>query len=174
VKSNGSVYVSVVFALLVGYFSYQWWFNPNRVVKRMLGELAATVSIPAAEADLERIARLARLRQYLAEDIKVTSGRSGQELSSRDAVMVAAAGWKPDRGGNVDFVDVDVKVDGDTARAYATAEVTTRDPRTDEQTLDAREVQLSLVKHGAEWAVSGVELKDRVKAEEPALPPSRP
>jgi ketosteroid isomerase-like protein len=174
VKSNGSVYVSVVFALLVGYFSYQWWFNQNRVVKRLLGELAATVSIPADEADLERIARLARLRQYLVEDIKVTSGRSGQELSSRDAVMAAAAGWKPDRGGNVDFVDVDVKVDGDTARAYATAEVTTRDSRTDEQTLDAREVQLSLVKHGGEWAVSGVELRDPVKAEEPAPPPSRP
>ena len=42
--------------------------------------------------------------------------------------MAAAAGWKPDRGGNVDFVDVDVKIDGDTARAYATAEVSTRDP----------------------------------------------
>jgi hypothetical protein len=29
-KSNGSVYVAVVFAALIGYFSYQWWFNPSR------------------------------------------------------------------------------------------------------------------------------------------------
>jgi hypothetical protein len=174
VKSNGSVYVSAVFVLLIGYFSYQWWFNQNRVVKRRLGELAAALSVPATEADLERVARLARLRQYLAEDIKVTGGRSGQELSSRDAVMAAAAGWKPDRGGSVDFVDVDVKVDADTARAYATAEVSTRDPRTNEQTIDAREAQLSLVQRDGVWVVSAAELKDRAKAEEPAPPPSRP
>lgn len=173
-KSNGSVYVSAVFVLLIGYFSYQWWFNQNRVVKRRLGELAAALSVPATEADLERVARLARLRQYLAEDIKVTGGRSGQELSSRDAVMAAAAGWKPDRGGSVDFVDVDVKVDADTARAYATAEVSTRDPRTNEQTIDAREAQLSLVQRDGVWVVSAAELKDRAKAEEPAPPPSRP
>lgn len=173
-KSNGSVYVSVVFLLLIGYFSYQWWFNQNRVVKRRLGELAATLSVPATEADLERVARLARLRQYLAEDVTITTGRSGPELSSRDAVMAAAAGWKPDRGGNVDFVDVDVKIEADTARAYATAEVSTRDPRTDEQTLDAREAQLSLVRRDGVWVVSAAALKDHAKAEEPAPPPSRP
>jgi hypothetical protein len=174
VKSNGSVYVSIVFALMIGYFSYQWWFNQNRVVKRRLGELAETLSVPATEADLERVARLARLRQYLADDVRITSGRGGPELSSRDAVMAAAASWKPDRGGNVDFIDVDVKVDADTARAYATAEVSTRDPRTGEQTRDAREAHLWLVNREGLWVVSGVELTDHVKAEEPAPPPSRP
>jgi len=174
VKSNGSVYVSIVFATLIGYFSYQWWFNQNRVVKRRLGELAATLSVPATEADLERVARLARLRQYLADDVRITAGLGGPKLSSRDAVMAAAAGWKPDRGGNVDFVDVDVKVDADTARAYATAEVSTRDPGSNEQTIDARETQLSLVKRDGVWVVSEAELRDRVKAEEPAPPPSRP
>jgi hypothetical protein len=174
VKSNGSVYVSIVFALMIGYFSYQWWFNQNRVVKRRLGELAATLSVPAAEADLERIARLARLRQYLADDVRITAGKGGPELSSRDAVMAAAANWKPDQGGNVDFVDVDVKVDADTARAYATAEVSTSDARTGEQTVDTREAQLSLVNRDGAWVVSAAELKDHAKAEEPAPPPSRP
>lgn len=173
-KSNGSIYVSVVFALLVAYFSYQWWFNQNRVVKRRLGELAATLSVPATEADLDRLARLGRLRQYLADDIRVTSGRSEPELSSREAVMAAAANWKPDRGGNVVFVDTDVKLEADTARAYTTAEVTTRDPRTGEQTLDSRETVLSLVRRDGVWLVSVVELRDLAKGEEPAPPPSRP
>ena len=173
-KSNGSVYVSIVFALLVGYFSYQWWFNQNRVVKRRLGELAATLSVPAGESELERVGRLARLGQYLADDIKVTGGRTGQALSSRDAVMIAAAGFRPAGGGSVDFVDVDVKVDGDTARAYATAEVTTRDASAGEPALDSRETAFSVVKRGGVWVVSAVELKDPVKAEEPAPPPSRP
>jgi hypothetical protein len=127
--SNGSKYVAVVFALLVAYFSYQWWFNQNRVVKRRLGEIAATLSAPPHEADLERVARLARLRQYLADDIKVRGGRSEPELSSREAVMAAAAGWRPEGGGDVALVDVDVKIEGETARAYATAELTTRNAR---------------------------------------------
>jgi hypothetical protein len=110
VTSNGSKYVTVVFALLVGYFSYQWWFNQNRVVKRRLGELAATLSVPPGEADLDRLARLARLRQFLADDVRVINGRSGPEISSREAVMAAAAGWKPDRGASVDFIDTDVKL----------------------------------------------------------------
>lgn len=170
--SNGSRYVTVVFALLVGYFSYQWWFNQNRVVKRRLGELAATLSVPAQEADLQRVARLARLRLYLAEDINVRSGRSGPELSSREAVLAAAAGWKPDQGGNVSFVDTDVKLDADTARAYTTAEVTTRDARTGEQTLDSREAVLALVRRDGLWLVSAVELRDPAKVEGPAPPPS--
>ena len=170
--SNGSRYVTVVFALLVGYFSYQWWFNQNRVVKRRLGELAATLSVPAQEADLQRVARLARLRQYLAEDINVRSGRSGPELSSREAVLAAAAGWKPDQGGNVSFVDTNVKLDADTARAYTTAEVTTRDARTGEQTLDSREAVLALVRRDGLWLVSAVELRDPAKVEGPAPPPS--
>ena len=59
------------------------------------------------------------------------------------------------------------------ARAYVTAEVTSRDPRTDEETRDSHEAVLSLVRRD-EWVVSAVELRDRVTAAEPAPPPSRP
>jgi hypothetical protein len=167
VKTNGSKYVTAVFALLAAYFAYQWWFNQNRVVKRRLGELAAAVSAPPHEADLERVTRLARLRQYLADDIKIRRGRSGQELSSREAVMAAAAGWKPDAGGDVAFVDVDVKIEGEKARAYATAELTTRDAQTEEPTTDSREAMLSLIKREGTWVVSAVDVQD-------PPPPSHP
>ena len=160
-KANGSVYVSVVFVALIGYFSSQWWFNPHRIVKRRLGELAATLSVPANETDLGRVARLARLRQYLANDVHVRSGRSGPDLSSSDAVMAAAGGWTPTGGSNVDFVDVDVKVDSnDAARAYVTVDMTTRDSRTGGQTLDSREAQLSMAYKDGEWVVSEVDVKD--------------
>jgi hypothetical protein len=173
VKSNGSIYVAAVFVLLAGYFSYQWWFNQNRVVKRRLGELAAALSVPAVEPDLERVARLARLRQYFSDEIRITRGRSGPELTSRDAIVATAASWKPDGGGSIDFVDVDVKLDGESARAYVTAEVTTHEPGSNERTFDSREAVVSLVKRDA-WVVSEVELKDRATAEEPGPPPSRP
>jgi hypothetical protein len=166
VKANGSVYVSIVFAALIGYFSYQWWFNPHRTVKRRLGALAATLSVPPNETDLGRVARLGQLRQYLANDVHVRGGRSGPELSSRDAVMAAVVGWTPIGGSNVDFVDVDVKVDSDdAARAYVTVDMTMRDSATGDQTLDSREAQLALAYREGEWLVSEVDVKD---------PPQRP
>ena len=167
-RSNGSIYVSVVFAVLVGYFSYQWWFNPHRVVKRRLGELAATLSVPASETELGRVARLAQLPHYLAERIHIRTGRSGPEFSSRDAVMAAASGWTPQAGWNVDFVDVDVKVDSDTAaRAFVTADMTTRDSKTGEQTFDSREAQLSMAYQDGEWVVSEVDVKERPQPPSP-------
>ena len=70
-RTNGSVYVAVVVALLVAYFSYQWWFNPRRAIKRQLGELAATLSVPAdSRGDMDRLARVARLRNYFAPDVQ--------------------------------------------------------------------------------------------------------
>jgi hypothetical protein len=165
-RSNGSTYVSVVFALLIAYFSYQWWFNPHRAVKRRLGELAATLSVPINETDLRRVTRLTQLRSYLADNIHVRAGRSQPELSSRDAVIAAVSSWTPPAGWNVDFVDTDVKVDSDsTARAFVTADMTTRDAQTGEQTLDSREAQLSMAYVDGEWVVSDADVKD---------PPQRP
>jgi hypothetical protein len=167
-RSNGSIYVSVVFTVLVGYFSYQWWFNPHRVVKRRLGELAATLSVPASETELGRVARLAQLRHYLAESIHIRTGRSGPELSSRDAVMAAASAWTPQGGWNVDFVDVDVRVDSDTAaRAFVTADITSRDSKTGEQALDSEEAQLSITYQDGEWVVSEVDVKERPQPPSP-------
>src|SRR5438067_13547064 len=45
-KNNGSAYVMVILSVLVSYFSYQWWFNPQRAIKRQLSNLAAALSAP--------------------------------------------------------------------------------------------------------------------------------
>ena len=161
-KSQGSIYVSVVLAALAGYFVYQWWFNPNRIIKQRLGEVASALSAPPGEDDLARLARLARLRRYLDDRIRVRVGRDSPELSSRDAAIGAAAGWRTPSGGwSVDFVDVDVRVNADgTARAFATAELTAPDPQTGQQTLDSREVLFSFGKKDGDWLISEAEVKD--------------
>lgn len=83
-KTNGSVYVAVVLAVLAGYFGYQWWYNPTRAVKLRLGQVAEALSVPAGDTDLGRVARLAQLRRYLADDIHVRAGSAASELASRD------------------------------------------------------------------------------------------
>jgi len=161
-KKNGSVYVVVVLAALVTYFVYQWWFNPNRIVKARLGDIAAALSIPANEAELGRVTRLAQIRKLVAADVHVMIGKKGPDLQSRDAVMGAVAGFRPPAGGwNLDFVNADVKVNSDdTARAFVTADVTTTDPQTGKQTLDSREVEFLFVKQDGDWLVRDAEVKD--------------
>src|SRR6185436_20278834 len=89
-KRGGSVYVAVVFALLFGYFAYQWWFNPSRAVKRRLGEVAAALSMPPDEPQAAKLARLARLRRFLAANVRLREEATGRELMSRDEALALA------------------------------------------------------------------------------------
>jgi SnoaL-like domain len=161
VKTNGSVYVAAVFAALVAYFVYQWWFNPHRIVKARLGDIAAAVSLPQHEQEIDRIARLARLRSWSTSDLRMKLGATGADITSRDAVLGAISALMPPPGGwNVDFVDADVRVDSDdTARAYVTADVTTKNPQTGRQTLDSHDVTLSFVKQDGVWLVREADVK---------------
>jgi len=161
-KQNGSIYVAVVLAALAGYFVYQWWFNPNRMVKARLGDIATALSIPADEPELGRVTRIAQLRKLVTADVHVVIGKHGPDLQSRDAVIGAIAGFTaPQSGWNVDFVNADVAVNSDgTARAFVTADVTSMDPQTGKQTLDSREVSFSFVRQDGDWLVRDAEVKD--------------
>lgn len=161
-KANGSVYVLVVLAVLAGYFTYQWWFNPNRAVKRQLGELAAVLTVPANEPELARAARVAGLRHFLADTVHVRVGRSGPQFATREDVLAAVGGWSAPPGGwTVDVTDVEISMDTTTtARASFTADMTTRDPQTGQQTRDSRDAAVSLVNQGGEWVVTDLDLRD--------------
>jgi hypothetical protein len=158
-RSNGSKYVVAVFGVLAVYFVYVWWFSPTRAVKRQLGRLAATLSVPANEGDVARIARVAQLRRYLADDIHLTLGRGDVDITSRDALVGAVAALRPPASGwDVQFVDVQVTVDSESAaRAFMTVEVRSEDARTGERSLDAREARLTLANREGEWVITTAE-----------------
>jgi hypothetical protein len=160
-KSNGSVYVAVVVAVLAGYFTYQWWFNPRRAIKRQLGELAATLSVPADNSDdVGRLARIARLRNYFAPDVRVTLAASAPPaLTSRDALLAKVGSWNPPPGGaEVSFVDVQITLDSPTtAHAYMTVEIESRDPNTDQPALDTREATVGLAERDGAWVITTAE-----------------
>ena len=159
-KTNGSVYVAIVVALLVGYFSYQWWFNPARAVKRRLGDVAAALSIPAEDSDIGRIARLAQLRRYLAENVRVHAGASAPEVTSRDVVLGIVGAFTPPPGGwDVGFADVQITLDSDsTARADLSVEITTRDPQ-GQPSMDSQDAAVLLAKRDGEWVITSAETK---------------
>lgn len=157
--TNGSKYVVAVFGILAAYFVYQWWFNQNRIIKRRLGQLAATLSAPAGETQVERLARLAKLRRFVDDGVRVNLGRTQY---SRDEAMGIAAAWQvPPGGWNLDFADVDVRIAADdSARAFATAEMTTRDAQTTQpQSLGSVEVVFSLDRKSGEWLITDADIK---------------
>jgi hypothetical protein len=163
IKANGSIYVTLVVAVLAGYFTYQWWFNPNRAIKRQLGNLAAALSAPAdRRGDMDRLVRVAGLRNYFAPDVRVKTGptsSTGPELTSRDALIGAVAAWNPSANGwNVAFVDVQITRDSaTTARAYLTVEITTADPSTGQPAVDAREAMVGLSEREGVWVITSAE-----------------
>jgi hypothetical protein len=160
-KSNGSVYVAVVFAVLIAYFSYQWWFNPSRVVKHRLGQIAEALSVPPDESDVARVARLAQLRRHLGDDIHIRVG-AYPEITSSDKALAAAGAWRPAQGsGDVHFADVQVFIESDTAaHAYLSVELTNLDRESGQRVVDARDASVDLRKRDGEWQVTKVESKD--------------
>jgi hypothetical protein len=160
VRSNGSVYVAIVFAALIGYFGYQWWFNPARAAKQRLGEVAFALSVPENESDVARIGRLAQLRKYLDQDLRLKIGT--EEIRSRDAALAVAAGWKPQAGsGDVHFADVQLFIESDTtAHAYLAVELASLDKESGHSTVDSRDASVSLARENGEWVITAAEAKE--------------
>ena len=156
---NGSgvaVFVSVVCLLVVGWLAYSWWLSPERAIKRRLKDLGATLSVPANDTELGRVARVARLRGYLAEDIHLRAG--GQQLASREALLAVAAGFMPSGGLTVEPVDVQVAVGPDTATAEVYLDVKLTSPgSTGGPIVDAHEGKVTMAKRNGEWVITDAE-----------------
>ena len=164
-KSNGTAVASVCFAALAAFFVYQWWFNPTRAVQRRLSEIAAALSVPDNEPPMARIGRAAQLRKYLADDVHIKAGSS--ELTSRDQIVGLVSAFTPPPGGwNIQFVDLQVRVNHNTnidADAYMTVEINGIDPRTGQPTIDAREASVTMKKLDGEWVLATAETKDTLQ-----------
>jgi len=154
--SLGTVILSLVAAVVVAALVYVFWPNEERIIRARLMDIASILTVPANEADLPRMERVAHLRDYLAPDIHVRYGN--QEAANRDMVLGALVQWGriPD-GVKVEFVDVQVTLDrsrANAASAYLTAKITGRD------SVDAREADVRLTRSDGKWVVSGAETRE--------------
>jgi hypothetical protein len=156
--------VSFVSFVSIALLAYVWWPSEERTINRRLNELAAIVSVPAADTDIGRVTRVAKLGGYLADDFHARNGQ--QEIASRDAVLVFVGHWTPPAGGfRIEFVDVHVTVQPDaaTALAYLTVKLSGHDPRTGEATVDAREANIGLAKRNGEWVITTAETAETLQ-----------
>lgn len=136
----------------------------ERAIRNQMDAIAQALTVPANEGELGRVARIASLRHGLAENIEISTGvvtssgaRMPQEFVGRDSVLGLAARWAPPAEGvTVEFVDVQVTLDGGatTAQVYCTAQATSGPA--DRPLVDARELTIGFSKIDGEWLVSSV------------------
>jgi len=152
----------VLLVLIVGAWAYRWWTGEEHIIKERLNSLAAILS-PSGDSEFSTISRVGQLRGYFAPDVRVHFG--GDEVVSRDAVLALLAKWQPpSKNLKVEFVDVSVTVEEDTALASLTAKISNTDASAAEDPIaDAREGVLTLRKLNGEWVISSVESTDTLQ-----------
>ena len=113
--------------------------------------MAGALSVPEDEADMARLARLGRLRGYLADDLRVQRGRSGDSLARRRCRprcgLEAAAG-----SGDVHFADVQVFVESDDLGARL-SRGRTDERRSRERSPDRRRARREREPRETRWRV---------------------
>ena len=135
-----------------------------RAIEDQMSAIEKALTVPGSEGELGRVARIASLRNRLAENIQISTGstaapgaRIPPELVGRDAVLALAARWAPPAGGvTVEFVDAQITLDPSnvTAQVYCTVQATSGTP--DRPVVDARELTVGFSKIDGEWLVSSV------------------
>jgi hypothetical protein len=150
--------LSAVLVLLV-VAAVWWWPTDRRRIAAASGELAEAMSIPPSEPDLARVARVARLSRLLAPDFRLVNSPGGRAIvESRDATIGLAAKLRPPRGVQVTVGDLDLEIDGATARARTV--VTLREPGANGSTesTQSRMVALGWTKDDT-WTLSEVSIE---------------
>ena len=153
-QKGGSVYVAVVFALLLRLLRLPVVVQPGAggeaAARRGRGD-AVGAGERTADGDASR--GWPSCASYLAPDIRLRAPAVGRELTSRDEALAVAAGWKPSPDGwDVHFADVQhhARLGHRGAESIMTVEVTTPTRRR-QPTVDARDATVALAQQDREW-----------------------
>ena len=151
--------VGLVAAVLFVWLGFGWLSSEVRQLSRRLDALAETASVGSGETNLVRMAKAARLAGYFTEDITIDLGSPSTVIRGRDTLMTMAVRTPVSPEGlRIELVDVQITVDAEGARAIAsmTVQGSGIDFATGDQMIDAREIEMTLVKVDGEWLIQRV------------------
>jgi hypothetical protein len=161
---NRAIRLALVVGLLGALWgAWSWWSSEERRIRSRLDELADLMTPDPGEPDMARLARFARFRSALTVDIMVDVGEPIPPITSRETLIglvfrAHATGMRR----KVELSDVQVSVvDSAHARVLLTAVVTTGDGSA--QTVDARELEMGLVKNDGAWLVAHVVAREPLR-----------
>lgn len=154
--------LAVLFGAAAVYAFQQMFPSEEQRIRRQLDAIADHAN--NLTADLSGAATAARLATYFTEDVVIDPGRGVQPLRGRETILALAQTAQVRGEIRVEVNNADVTVAPDEKSAAVTVTLTvTRDGGANEQSLDAREVALTMVKRESMWLISHVTAIDTLR-----------
>lgn len=157
----------VIFVALVAgvgaYYAWRTWGpGDEQQIRRRLRAFASEFNEGTTTDGLGAVARAARLGSYFTEGIVVDLGHGSPPIQGRETLVGMAARLQPRTSAfRLELVDVNVTPAPDsTAHVSLTAAFRRRSFGSGEESVDAREFALKMVKSGGEWRVDKVTAVD--------------
>ena len=149
-------------AAAAAYYAWRTWGpGDEQQIRRRLNAFAAEFNEGTTDG-LGNVARAARLGSYFTDDIVVDLGHGSPPIQGRETLIGMAARLQPRTSAfRLELVDINVTPGQDsTAHVGLTAAFRRRSFGTGDESVDAREFALKMVKSGGEWRVDKVTAVD--------------
>jgi hypothetical protein len=155
--------LGVLVGALAVYAWQQMFPSEETKIRRQLEAIAADAN--EITDDLSGIAAAARSTMYFTEDVTIDPGGGTAPLRGREVILAVARNLQPKAGQTrVDIKNTDVTITPDGNSAAVTLAVTvTRDAGSSQETLDARELALTMIKRESVWLISHVTSVDTLR-----------
>jgi hypothetical protein len=160
------VRVAIIVAALVAVVAgYRWWNNPERLIHRLLADVASALSHDGDEGGLGALT-VASLQTHLAPDISIDMGSGAPPLRGRQDVIAMAVRVRASTPMvRVQFFDPEIALaDESSGTTRVTVQVTTRDAG-GEEVAAAHDITIALVRAEGRWQIA----RARVLPEQGAL-----
>jgi hypothetical protein len=157
-----AVAVGAVAIVLIGLWSWRmWWPSDPQRIRRQLLSFASDFN-ETTTAGLGTVAHAAKIGSYFTNDIVVDLGKGTPPIQGRETLIGMAARLQPRTAAfTLELLDINVSMtSADSADVSLTAAFRRRSLTTGEESIDARELQVAVVKIGGEWRVSRVKTVD--------------
>jgi SnoaL-like protein len=136
----------------------RWESDDDRAIREQLEALRTEVNRSTPDG-LANIARAAKIGSYFTEDVVVDLGEGTAPIRGRLTLMGMAERLQPRTAAfrmELDDVGIEMTPGATTADATLTASFIRRSISTGEESRDAREFALGLIKTGGTWRIARV------------------
>lgn len=161
---RSSALALVLAVALLALAAWHYWPGDEREIRRRLEDFTGEFNESTTDG-IGTVARAARLGSYFTDGVVVEFGPGSPPIHGRETLIGMAARLQPRTAAfAMELKDVNVAVgDGGVAEVNLTAVFRRRSMATGEESLDAREFTLGMVKTSGEWAVNRVTAIDTLK-----------
>jgi hypothetical protein len=157
--------LALLLAIVLGTLAaWYYWPSDERQIRHRLEEFTNEFNESTTDG-VGTVARAARLGSFFTEQVVVELGPGSAPIHGRNTLIGMAARLQPRTAAfAVELKDVNVAVaEGGVAEVNLTAVFRRRSMATGEESLDAREFTLGMVKTSGEWQVNRVTAVDTLK-----------